>query len=168
MKSILIFILMSASVSAQQGEVIAAFLEKWDHSKKYMLAVAQAMPDSLYGYRPTAPQMTFSEQLRHIQGNMDWLGHTYIAPSANVPLWESVPLTKGQLLRDLAESFDSVTMLVQNIQARELTETVDFFAGPKTKLQILNLLQDHVTHHRGQLIVYLNLNGIEPPKYVGW
>jgi uncharacterized damage-inducible protein DinB len=50
----------------------------------------------------------------------------------------------------------------------DLSTQVDFFAGPKTKLQILNIIQDHVTHHRGQLIVYLNLKGIKPPEYVGW
>ncbi|MGK0251702.1 MAG: putative damage-inducible protein DinB, partial [Gammaproteobacteria bacterium] len=49
-----------------------------------------------------------------------------------------------------------------------LKGTVEFFAGPKSRMQILNLLQDHVTHHRGQLIVYLNLNSIEPPQYSGW
>jgi uncharacterized damage-inducible protein DinB len=36
------------------------------------------------------------------------------------------------------------------------------------KLQILNLLNDHQTHHRAQLIVYLRINGIKPPDYVGW
>ena len=58
--------------------------------------------------------------------------------------------------------------IVKNTPDEELKEIVDFFAGPKSNLQILNLLQDHVTHHRGQLIVYLNLNEIEPPKYSGW
>jgi uncharacterized damage-inducible protein DinB len=31
---------------------------------------------------------------------------------------------------------------------------------------MLNILQDHVTHHRGQIIVYLNLKGIEAPEKV--
>jgi len=30
------------------------------------------------------------------------------------------------------------------------------------------LLNDHQTHHRGQLVVYLRLNGIKPPAYIGW
>jgi uncharacterized damage-inducible protein DinB len=30
------------------------------------------------------------------------------------------------------------------------------------------LMHDHHTHHRGQIIVYLRLNGLKPPKYVGW
>ena len=58
--------------------------------------------------------------------------------------------------------------IIKNTPDKELKETLDFFAGPKSKLQILSLLQDHVTHHRGQLIVYLNLNEIEPPRYSGW
>ena len=43
-----------------------------------------------------------------------------------------------------------------------------FFAGPKSKFQILNLLEDHVTHHRGQLIVYLNFKNSIPPSFIGW
>jgi len=57
---------------------------------------------------------------------------------------------------------------VQALKEENLDEKVDFFAGEKNKLQILNLLQDHVTHHRGQLAVYLNLKGIKPPAYTGW
>ena len=64
--------------------------------------------------------------------------------------------------------FDDSTEIIRNTSDEDLSLTVDFFAGPKNKLQILNLLQDHVTHHRGQLVVYLNLNEIIPPKYVGW
>ena len=68
----------------------------------------------------------------------------------------------------LEMSFDKVYEVIKNTKPENLKDEVEFFAGPKTKLQILNLLQDHVTHHRGQLIVYLNLNEIKPPSYVGW
>ncbi len=77
-------------------------------------------------------------------------------------------LTKEQWLESLAESFDAVSKQVQATSESTLSETVDFFAGPKNKLQMLQLLQDHVTHHRGQLIVYLNMKEITPPRYVGW
>jgi uncharacterized damage-inducible protein DinB len=40
----------------------------------------------------------------------------------------------------------------------ELSQKQFFFVGPKSKLQILNLMQDHHTHHRAQILVYLNLN----------
>lgn len=41
-------------------------------------------------------------------------------------------------------------------------------AGRMSKLQFINLLNDHQTHHRGQMMVYLRLNGIQPPEYMGW
>ena len=62
----------------------------------------------------------------------------------------------------------AVVEIIENTNDADLKITVDFFAGPKSKLQILNLLQDHLSHHRGQLIVYLNLNNIKPPSYIGW
>jgi uncharacterized damage-inducible protein DinB len=40
--------------------------------------------------------------------------------------------------------------------------------GSSTKNRILNLMDNHLAHHRGQMIVYLRLKGIEPPSYVGW
>ena len=68
----------------------------------------------------------------------------------------------------LNDSFEESSEIIKNTPDEELTSVIDFFAGSKSKIQILNLLQDHVTHHRGQLIVYLNLMNIIPPKYVGW
>jgi uncharacterized damage-inducible protein DinB len=34
------------------------------------------------------------------------------------------------------------------------------------KLQFINFIHDHQSHHIGQLIVYLRLNNIEPPSSV--
>ena len=50
----------------------------------------------------------------------------------------------------------------------DLDEEVQFFAGPMSKRQILVLMNDHLTHHRGQMIVYVRLKGVKPPAYKGW
>tara|TARA_B100000809_G_scaffold266599_1_gene330147 strand:- start:2971 stop:3435 length:465 start_codon:yes stop_codon:yes gene_type:complete len=153
---------------AQQITPKLAFLEKWENSKSYLIALAEAMPENNYGFKPTERQMTFKEQLIHIKGNMDWLSVTYFTDIEYKKKKKELPQTKNEIILALGNAFDAVVMVVKNTSGEDLKETVDFFAGPKSKLQILNLLQDHVTHHRGQLIVYLNLNEIEPPKYSGW
>jgi uncharacterized damage-inducible protein DinB len=51
---------------------------------------------------------------------------------------------------------------------KDLNEQVDFISGKMTRRRVLLLLTDHVTHHRGQLVVYLRMKNVEPPKYVGW
>lgn len=151
---------------AQQANVKDAFLEKWENSKNYLIEMAQLMPEEDYDYKPTERQRSFKEQLEHIQGNMDWLSTKYFSREKDKS--EAFPNEKEQIIASLEKAFDAVGVSVAATSEEELKETVQFFAGPKSKLQILNLLLDHVTHHRGQLIVYLNLKEIEPPRYVGW
>jgi uncharacterized damage-inducible protein DinB len=153
---------------AQQATPKEAFLEKWENSKNYLLAVAEAMPEGSYDFKPSERQMTFKEQLVHIKGNMDWLSTTYFMETEFKREKATLPATKAETIALLSNSFDAAFTIIKNTSEAELSTTVDFFAGPKSKLQILNLLQDHVTHHRGQLLVYLNLKDVEPPKYVGW
>lgn len=156
--------LITVSVFAQQTTPIGAFLEKWENAKVYTLGIAEAMPEEFYDFKPTEGQMSFKEQLVHIRSNMDWLGSTYFSgekPEGDVD-------SKAGLISALSDSFDAVGTAVKATAANSLSQTVEFFAGPKSKLQILNLLQDHLTHHRGQLIVYLNLKQVAPPRYVGW
>ncbi len=167
-RSLIFFLLFSISGWAQQTTAKVAFLEKWEHSKLYLMAIGDAMPENLYDYKPTERQMSFEEQLEHIRANMHWLSETYFNQENNNSSEIEAAQNKAETLALLAESFDRVRQIITDTPDAALENTVNFFAGPKSRLQILNLLQDHVTHHRGQLVVYLNLNEIEPPKYVGW
>lgn len=165
---VLLIVINTSTIIAQQITPKLAFLEKWENSKSYLIALAEAMPKENYDFKPTERQMSFKEQLMHIKGNMDWLSNSYFTDLEYKKEKKELSLTKNEVIKELKNAFDSVTEIIKNTPDEDLKETVDFFAGPKSKLQILNLLQDHVTHHRGQLIVYLNLNEIEPPKYSGW
>jgi uncharacterized damage-inducible protein DinB len=154
--------------TAQQAAPKDAFLEKWENSKNYLLAIAEAMPEEYYDFKPTERQRSFKEQLIHIKGNMDWLSNSYFKADEFNREKTEIPETKSEILALIKSAFDSARDIIALNSEESLKETVDFFSGPKSKLQILNLLQDHVTHHRGQLIVYLNLKDIKPPPYVGW
>ncbi|MDC8002429.1 DinB family protein [Aureisphaera galaxeae] len=145
-----------------------AFLEKWENSKNYLIAIAEAMPEEAYDFKPTERQMSFKEQLMHIKGNMDWLSNTYFTDTKYKRDKKDPPGTKAEMVALMKEAFNNSLAIIKDTPDATLTETVDFFAGPKSKLQILNLLQDHVTHHRGQLVVYLNLKEIDLPRYSGW
>ena len=152
-----------------QDHVLTAFLEKWENSKTYLVAMAEAMPSDKFNFKPTERQMVFQDQLLHIKSNMEWLGNTYFGgQKQSKPQTSKSKLTKEETIQSLIDGFDEVSTIIKNTPSAALSDKVEFFAGKKNKLQILNLLQDHVTHHRGQLIVYLNLNNIEPPEYVGW
>jgi uncharacterized damage-inducible protein DinB len=162
------FTLFFSLFGSAQNKSMEIFLEKWQNSKTYLVEIAKAMPEEQYNFKPTAREMSFGEQLIHIKGNMDWLGTTYFTSNKFDKKKDEKIYSKKEIISMLEVSFDKVYEVVKNTKPEALKDKVEFFAGPKTKLQILNLLQDHVTHHRGQLIVYLNLNEIKPPSYVGW
>ena len=169
MKSLIAIFLMAAlPVMGQQSNPKEAFLEKWEHSKAYLLEIIEVMPSEHFDYQPTEREMTFSEQLLHIKGNMDWLSTTYFSSEPFDKKKNDSSYTKEEIKRLVETAFDQTSQKVAATNDASLAETVEFFAGPKSRLQILYLLMDHVTHHRGQLIVYLNLKGIEPPRYIGW
>ncbi|MFT4848640.1 MAG: putative damage-inducible protein DinB [Salibacteraceae bacterium] len=166
--TLLIALLIFTTSFSQQDTSKEAFLEKWDNSKDYLVAIAELMPEQFYDFKPTERQLSFKEQLLHIKSNIDWLSGTYFSMEEYKQVKIDPLISKEGTIRLLKETFNTSSEIIKKTSKEELQETVAFFAGPKSKLQILNVLQDHVTHHRGQLIVYLNLKDQEPPKYVGW
>ncbi|SFU27077.1 Uncharacterized damage-inducible protein DinB (forms a four-helix bundle) [Pustulibacterium marinum] len=159
-------LVLSVFTIQAQNTPISAWQEKWENSKNYLLEIAESMPQEHYNYKPTEREMTFAEQLVHIANNINWLSNTYFE-GEKIDKFEGIT-DKEEIIAILKNAFENGKTAVANTKELDLKTTVDFFAGPKTKLQILNLLQDHVTHHRAQTIVYLNLKGIEPPRYSGW
>lgn len=154
---------------AQQITFKGAFLEKWNNSRDYLIAVAEAMPEEHYDFKPTQRQKSFKEQLLHIQGNINWLDQSYFSKhKETADQQEDAELNKAKIIELLRKTFDAAYKDMENCPETDLKDTVQFFAGPKSRLQIMNLLQDHVTHHRGQLLVYLNLKEVTPPSYSGW
>ena len=164
----LFLVFLANTALAQQASTKGAWLEKWENSKNYLIEIAEAMPEDAYDFKPAPRQMSFKEQLMHIKSNMDWLSTDYFTDVEYQRTKIDLPSSKKETIGVLSEAFEAAATVIGATAEDSLHETVDFFSGPKSKLQILNLLQDHVTHHRGQLIVYLNLNGVAPPSYSGW
>jgi len=141
---------------------------KWQNAKEYTLEFAEAMPADRYNFAPVPEEMTFGRQLIHMCGNMIWLCNSFLdAPSFGKDV-DHPSEKKEDVIELLEESFDYAAKTLAAFPAKELDEKVTFFAGTMTKRRVMLLLADHVTHHRGQLVVYLRLNGIEPPQYLGW
>ena len=77
-------------------------------------------------------------------------------------------LSKKEIIEHLSNAFDYTAETFAQMTDKTLEEELDYWGGHSTKRKIVFLLNDHQTHHRGQLIVYLRLNGIKPPAYIGW
>jgi uncharacterized damage-inducible protein DinB len=141
---------------------------KWNNARMYALKIAEMMPEEFYDFKPVPEQMSFGKQVLHTAGNMNWLSSAYLFASKQNLKTDTAHLRKADIIRLLGLAYDSALVVHYRLKEKQLDEVVSFFAGPKTRRQILILMHDHQTHHIGQLIVYLRLKGIKPPDYVGW
>lgn len=152
-----------------QDPFITDFLSKWQNAMDYTLEFAEAMPAESYTFRPMEDERAFHEQLTHLCGNMIWLTTSYLGGEGLASADTDAPPTqKEDVIRLVRESFEYTAATFAAFDMTEIDQEVEFFAGTMSKRKIFFLIADHLTHHRGQLVVYLRLNGIKPPGYRGW
>lgn len=169
---LLLIFLLSIKVNAQNNkELLNAHIQKLTNAKSYALDMLNSMDDDKLIFKPMKEQMTFKEQIFHIGENIYWLSSTYLKEESKQPLNLKSRLeevNKKELYIFLNEAYDYAIETIKKLDESTLLKEFKWRDGKLNKLQFLNLIQDHQSHHVGQLIVYLRLNNIEPPKYIGW
>lgn len=152
-----------------------------DNMKAYTLEIIQQMPEDQFDYKPTEEVRTFREQIEHMALVLDFQTQ-YVLQGNNFGGDEKVlreafgkikernsGKSREDLLKQLATNFDAAATLMTTMTKKDLKQTYSFFFFPdqpvKTLQTVAMTLRDHITHHRGQLIVYLRMNGIEPVRY---
>ena len=156
----LVLVLLGTISSGGQGtapaEIVQQVRARWIASSEYTVAVAEQMPAEKFAFRATAEQMTFGEQLLHIaeQNQLIFREVLHDARADKQP----VALSKADVLARLKET---TALGLKVLQERSSVSGADLAA----LLDGMMLALDHTTHHRGQLIVYLRLNGMTPPEY---
>ena len=164
--------LLFKSHAAQANHLlINSHLEKFKNAKSYTLSMAEKLDEQKYDFKPVKEEMSFKEQLVHIGENIYWLSSTYIKEEPN-PLKgkkvNSSDMNKEQVMQFVKDAYEYGLKVMIELDEKTLSNEFNWNAGKLNKYQFLNLIQDHQAHHVGQIIVYLRLNTIEPPKYIGW
>ncbi len=174
MKIFLSILLLSFSFTgiAQLNQLlINSHLEKFKNAKSYTLAMADKLVEDKYDFKPVKEEMSFKEQLVHIGENIYWLSSTYIKEEPNPLKGKKVnsnEINKEQVKQFVKDAYEYGLKVMTELEEKSLSKEFNWNGGKLNKYQFLNLIQDHQTHHVGQLIVYLRINNIEPPKYIGW
>jgi uncharacterized damage-inducible protein DinB len=168
----LIFSVFSTALMAQDSQIFfQSHLKKFENAKFYTLSIAEKLPADNFDFKPVKEEMSFKEQLIHLSENIYWLSSTYIKEETN-PLQANKnranEMDKDQVLKLVANAYDYALKAILDLDEKTLSKEFNWSGGKMNKFQFLNLIQDHQAHHVGQLIVYLRLNGITPPKYIGW
>jgi len=125
-----------------------------ENSKNYTLAVVEAMPAEAYDFKPADAGWNFRELLHHIGYGIEWWGRNYIE-ALETP-WNPPPVKadKTAIIVYLNKVYASLKNNVSTLKTSD-----DLVKGFYATI-------DHITHHRGQAVLYLRCKGINPPEYM--
>ncbi len=162
---------VAVSTSTLQSEMLADLADVRD---KYV-QLAEAMPESDYGWRPAEGVRSVSEVYMHIvSANFGIVMGALQAPppeSAD-PAWydfanaESIS-DKATIVEALGASFDYVAEVIEGTSDARLQEAVNLFGGDSSVRGALLLVTTHCHEHLGQSIAYARTNGVTPPWSAG-
>ncbi len=165
--SILICLLICQSIFSQDA-FLEAKIEKWKGQHKYMIECLELLEEKDLDFRPTVDEMNTRDLLLHMGSNILWITQDYLQGTGYKPLFNRKDLTKSELIKHMNSLFEFSTQTLKEYAPHLLKTRVDFFAGEKNMMQMVELLDDHLTHHKGQLTVYMRLCDKKAPKFVGW
>lgn len=167
----LLFISFTSPLFSQQDSFIIDYLERLENSRKYLILIAETMPEEKYDFRASPKSMTFAENLMHIGYALDWhsqslLGGRVSREWKTDKIFKVANKSKEEMIATINKTFDESLALIKQFDPTKLNDELDYFGLNRSKRQIFLLLADHITHHRGQMLVYMRLNNLVPPRYV--
>jgi uncharacterized damage-inducible protein DinB len=158
----------STRLFSQESAVLAPVVKKvWNTSKGYLMEFANAMPDGKYDFKPTEEVFSFAEQLLHLVGTNYWCFSRIKgekSPKAE-DAFNSKGKTKSDVINLLNESFAYGDGVISGLTEKTAAEEISMGQSKLALWKILLFCEQHIAHHRGQIVVYLRLNGIKPPQY---
>lgn len=153
-----------SSVTDFSSEVAGHF----DVSARKLVALAQAMPEESYGWRPMDGVSSVAEVYMHIaRYNLMYphqnLGIEPPAELAGYADWEKTVSDKGEVVRLLAASMDHVRTVMGEMDAAKLDAGTTLYGRDVPGWAVLLQLVSHMNEHLGQSIAYARTNGVVPP-----
>lgn len=137
-------------------------IKRWKSHIRYTLKVLEAMPEENFDFKPADGMKSFQSQASHIT--------TWLRTQSRFVTGESLEKADTKSKRAILEAFnnfsEALLNFLKNTNEETLGQTEKVWYGTVSKNYILQAMESHLAHHRGQMIVYLRLKGITPPSYV--
>lgn len=143
------------------------FLGDFSTAARKLAALAEAMPEDVYGWRPAEGIASPAEVYMHIAR----YNYLYPATSLGIPAPEGVDYGtfeddvpgKADVVATLRTSMDHVRGVVEGMSAADLDAPTRLYGRDVAQRAVLLQLLTHMHEHLGQSIAYARMNGVVPP-----
>ena len=137
----------------------------WDSTRSLVLGLAEVVPEDKYDFKPTPAVRSFREVLIHLIAE----NYTFFSRVSGDNLGSNARFdslkSRAEILKTLRESYDYGAGVWAGLTEEKALEMVAGRGGQQVQRwsAILGVIQDNMNHY-GNLVVYLRLNGIVPPR----
>jgi uncharacterized damage-inducible protein DinB len=159
-----------------QADEVTNWTAWWERSKKYTMAIADAMPAADYNFAPFGAgaadgvrsgdgARTFGQLMQHIgQAEGFYLGR--FGKGGPAPAAPNGDTSKDATIKYLNAVLDWSVGVVRQLTPADLTNPVTAGRGnPMSGLDALLNAMVHTAHTRGYSDMYLRNKGVKPPTY---
>jgi uncharacterized damage-inducible protein DinB len=155
---------LAVPLLAQQDFMKSTIVSRLKNSRDFTLKVADAMPDSDYGFKLTKEQMSFAQQMAHIGESFSYFLATFTGQKPD----EAKPASMGKadVMKFVKSSYDKAIGDVEKLSSAQLEKTYQTPEGKTDGLTTLIAMLEHAAHHRACAEMYLRAKGIKPPSYM--
>jgi len=158
-------ICLATPAAAQGAAPLAdAFREMAGNQAKNLVAAAEEMPASKYGYKPTSAQMSFSDVISHLAEGNDY----FCSNIGGVDAPKRAELAKGadkdKKVARLKETFQFCETALAKLDDSKLAAKLPWFGNREiSRAAMMLATAEDWGDHYSQLANYLRLNGLLPP-----
>jgi len=153
---------MPAGASGVKGEILMWIEDAQDK----LTQLAEAIPESKYGWSPDKGVRTVGEIFMHVSA-ANYGIPTFIgvpAPTGfDFGTYEQTLTKKADIMKSLKDSFAHMEGALEAMSDAEMDKPAEFFGMKTTKRGAFLLLLSHAHEHLGQAIAYARSNRVTPP-----
>ena len=161
----LMVVMAGIRVSVAADPVVEELRRQWQSTRSLVVGLVEAIPEDKYGYKPTPEVRSFREQIQHLVGENYMFMGMVAGEKPAVPVQPENLKARAEILKALSESYDYGTKVLAGLTDEKALEAVPGFGGQKSPRMgiVINNLKDNMDHY-GNLVTYLRLNGLVPPR----
>jgi uncharacterized damage-inducible protein DinB len=167
-------LIFSLPLSAQTREgVMGDLLKDTAGVEKKVMALANAIPESAYAWRPGPGGRSTGEVFQHIASDNYFLPVLLDMPAPKetgitkeyktAEAFEKRPMNKAAVIAELEKSFAFLRTSINATTDAQLNTAVDMFGQKGTTRGLWISTATHLHEHLGQLIAYARSNKVIPP-----
>jgi len=155
----------AAQVKFPPTSFLAPTKATWESTRTLVLGLAEVVPEDKYDFKPTPAVRSSREILIHLIGE----NYTFFSRVTGDNLGSNTRFdslkTRAEILKALRESYDYGSRVWEGLTEEKALEMVAGRGGQQVQRwsAILGVIQDNMNHY-GNLVVYVRLNGIVPPR----